>query len=137
MRSSFVIALSTALLLLTGCPRKYQADTSPPAAAGKAEIVLDRDKTGNGTIDVSFEHLASPNSIDPSLSAYLVWAQVDGKDPYKLGIVDYKENKRTGKLSATYSEQQFKLFVTVEQDPNTSAPVGAKVLELPVVAPKK
>jgi hypothetical protein len=89
------------------------------------------DKTGNGTIDLSFEHLAAPKDIDSSLSTYVVWAQINGKDPFKLGVVDYDEDKRTGELSATYSAENFTLMMTVEQDPNVGAPTGVRVLEIP------
>lgn len=137
MRIPLQIALLSSLLLLPACKRHYEIETNAPATAGTADITLSRDKTGNGNISVSFEHLAAPKDIDPSLSAYVVWAQVEGKDPYKLGIVNYKEKKRSGDLSATYSESQFTLIVTVEKDPGVGAPVGAKIVELPVVAPKK
>ena len=66
---------------------------------------------------------------------YVVWIAVEGKDPYKLGIVNYNEKKRTGKLSASYSDDQFNVSMTVEQDPGASAPAGVKVLDIPVVAP--
>ena len=136
MRNFAALALSATLLLLPACKRHYSLETEAPATAGQADITLERDKTGNGTIELAFEHLATPKSIDPSLSAYVVWGQVEGKDPFKIGIVEYKEKKRGGKLSATYSEDAFTLTVTVEADPATPAPVGVKVLELPVVAPK-
>ena len=135
MRNIAALSLTLSLLLLPACKRNYNVETNAPATAGKAHIVLDRDKAGNGKIDLEFDHLAAPSDIDPSLSTYVVWVQVEGKDPYKLGLLDYKEKKRTGKLSATYSDDQFTLSMTVEADPATSAPTGAKVLELPVVAP--
>ena len=135
MRKFAALTLTLALLALPACKRNYNVETSAPATAGKAHIVLDRDKAGNGKISLEFDHLAAPSDIDPSLSAYVVWVQIEGKEPHKLGILDYKEKKRTGKLSATYSDDQFILMMTVEQDPTASAPAGAKVLELPVVAP--
>ena len=135
MRTLSILLLSSALLFTAACKRNYSVETSAPATAGLAHITLDRDKTGNGTIDLEFEHLAAPKDIDPSLSTYIVWGQVEGKDPFKIGILDYKEKKRTAKLSATYSDDKFTLTVTVETDPSTSAPTGAKILDLPVVAP--
>lgn len=121
----------------TACKRHYKLETSAPATAGLADITLERDKTGNGTINLQFEHLAAPKDIDASLSAYVVWGQIEGKDAFKLGIVEYKEKKRTGQLTSSYSDDQFTVIVTVEEDPAITAPVGVKVLEIPVVAPKK
>ena len=137
MRTLPTLLLCSALVFAGACKRNYSLETSAPATAGLAKITLDRDKTGNGTIDLSFEHLAAPKDIDPSLSGYVVWGQVEGKDPFKIGILEYREKKRTGKLSASYSDDQFMIIVTVEQDPGTPGPTGAKILELPVVAPKK
>lgn len=135
MRKFAALSLTLSLLLLPACKRKYDVETTAPATAGKAHIILDRDKVGNGTISLEFDHLAAPTDIDPSLSEYVVWIAVEGKDPYKLGIVKYNEKKRTGKLSASYSDDQFNVSMTVEQDPAASAPAGVKVLDIPVVAP--
>ena len=135
MRTFAALSLTLSLLLLPACKRNYNVETTAPATAGKAHITLDRDKTGNGTIALDFEYLAAPTDIDPSLSEYVVWIQIEGKEPHKLGILKYNEKKRSGKLSASYSDDQFIVSMTVEQDPAASAPAGAKVLEIPVVAP--
>ncbi len=137
MRSSLSLALCSLLLVLPACKRTYKLETSAPAAAGLAKIVVDRDKTGNGSIDLSFDHLAAPGDIDPEFQAYVVWAQVEGSDAYKLGILEYKEKKRSGSLSATYSANEFTVIMTLEKDPATDVPLGTQVLQQPVVAPKK
>lgn len=131
----FTLALAFATV---GCKKQtYDFDTRSPAHAGQAEVVLTVDKkTGNGKIEFSFEHLAPPERIDKSLRAYVAWAQSDGKDPYKLGVIDYKEKKRSGTLEATFSDDQMKIIVTIEKDPSVDAPVGTRVIESDVVAPK-
>ena len=135
MRTFIAFTLASVLLLLPACKRQYQVKTSDPANAGLAEITLDRDKTGNGTIDLGVEHLTAPQDIDASLTSYVVWAQIAGSDPFKLGILDYDADKRSGQLSATYSAQEFTLMMTAEQDPNVATPLGTNVLQLVVVAP--
>ncbi|PRP90738.1 hypothetical protein ENSA5_61720 [Enhygromyxa salina] len=126
-----------ALPLLGGCKKqKYEFDTKSPAHAGQAELVLAVDKTGNGTIKLEFTHLAPPERIDSSFRSYVVWAQSDGKDPHKLGILEYSEKKRTGTLDATFSDDRMKIIVTLEKDTSVNMPVGTRVLEQEVTAPK-
>ncbi len=140
-RSSFaapaLLTLSLALAFTVGCKKQtYDFDTKAPAHAGQAELVLKVDKTGNGEISITLEHLAPPQRIDASLNTYVVWIQSAGKDPHKLGILDYKEKKRVGTLNATYSEDQMKIIVTLEKDSSTDVPTGARVLEQDVIAPQ-
>ncbi|PRQ06194.1 hypothetical protein ENSA7_41120 [Enhygromyxa salina] len=121
-----------------GCSQqKYDVDTRPPATAGHAEIVLTADKTGNGQLSMELEHLPPPQQIDPSLQYYVVWATADGRDPYKLGVLDYDAKDRTGKLDATFSDDRLTLIVTLEKDATVSAPLGARVLEQVVIAPRR
>ena len=126
-----------ALPLLGACKKEhYEYETRSPANAGMVEIDMKVDKTGNGDITLSFEHLAPPEHIDSSLRSYVVWVESGGKDPYKLGVLEYKAKKRSGSLSATYSDDQMKIIVTVEKDPKVDAPVGTRVLEADVIGPK-
>ncbi|NVB40521.1 hypothetical protein G6O69_21955 [Pseudenhygromyxa sp. WMMC2535] len=140
MRNACSPLLALALLALPalgGCNKqRYELDTKSPANAGRVEIVLTVDKTGNGDISLTFEHLAPPQHIDESLSAYVVWVESAGKDAHKLGVLRYKPKKRTGELEATYSQDKMKIIVTLEEDTNVDAPTGARVLEAEVVAPK-
>lgn len=123
---------------MSGCNKqKYDVETTSPANAGQAQIVLSVDKTGNGKISLAFEHLAAPERIDPKLKAYVVWGTADGKDPYKIGILDYSAKKRTGSLDATFADDRLTIMVTLEENANVAAPVGVRVLEQVVVAPKK
>ena len=143
LRRPYYLVIATVLALplmfaSSGCNKqKYDVETTSPANAGQAQLVLSVDKTGNGTITMDFQHLPPPKRIEESLQAYVVWGTSDGKDPYKLGIVEYDEKKRSGSLEATFADDRMTIVVTLEQDPNTNAPIGARVLEQVVVAPKK
>lgn len=133
----FLLPLSLSLVFLPACNKaKYQYETTAPAYAGKAEVRMKADKTGNGEMTLAFEHLAPPKKIDSALSAYVVWMQIEGKDPAKLGILEYDAKKRTGELSVTYSAVQMKIIVTLENDPGTLAPTGARVLDVDITTPE-
>ncbi len=132
-----VLLLALVVASVPACKTsKYDFETNSPASAGMAEIVMTIDKTGNGEMKLMFEHLAPPKKIDSSLSAYVVWMQVEGQDPAKLGVVEYTAKKRSGSLTATYSAKKVKIIVTIESDPAVTAPVGARILDVDVTAPK-
>ncbi|PRQ05977.1 hypothetical protein [Enhygromyxa salina] len=137
-------SLLTATLLIlpivavSGCKKqKYDVETTSPANAGQAQLVLSLDKTGNGKISFNFEHMPPPSRVDASLKAYVVWGTADGKDPFKIGILDYNAKKRSGSLEATFADDRMTILVTMEEDASVNAPIGTRVLEQVVVAPKK
>ncbi|EDM75556.1 hypothetical protein PPSIR1_13645 [Plesiocystis pacifica SIR-1] len=138
MRALLPIATSLVLLAAAGCNKQsYKFDTKSPAHAGQGEVVLKVDKkTGNGTIELTVEHLAPPERIDGSMRAYVVWVASAGKDPHKLGVLEYKAKKRAGSLSATFSDDEMQIIVTLEKDPSVDTPTGVRVVEQDVIAPK-
>lgn len=135
---NYLLAATLLTLPVIGCNKQtYDVETNSPASAGQGKIVLSLDKTGNGKIGMTFEHLAPPQRIDDTLKAYVVWGTADGKDPYKLGILDYNPKKRTGSLDATFADDRMTIIVTLQENPNVAAPTGVRVLEQVIVAPKK
>lgn len=132
-----IVPLVLSLALLPACTKqtKYQFETTPPASAGTAEIRMTAVEAGNGQVTLQFEHLAPPKKIDPSLTAYVIWTQIGGNNPTKLGVLDYDIKKRSGKLTATYVGTRIKIIVTLEKDPSTPAPTGPRILDVDLAAP--
>ncbi len=128
-----IVSIIVGLLMLTGAAtaKKYPltADKSVPGARGKVDV--GRDKNGNTKVEVDVEHLASPESLTPPRTVYVMWFQDRGAEPLNQGLL--KPNKD---LKATFKSvtalKSFDIFVTAESDPNAKSPSGTEVLRASV-----
>ena len=126
---AFIVALAVVMLALptAAIAKKYPltADKSVPAARGQVDV--GHDKNGNTKVEIEVEHLAAPENLTPSKSAYVIWFQERGSEPLNQGSL--KPNK---KLKATFKSmtplKSFDVFVTAESDASTKAPAGLEVL---------
>ena len=123
------IALMGVTSVATAKKYPLTADKSVPAARGQVDV--GRDKNGNTKVEIEVEHLAVPESLTPSRSAYVVWFQERGAEPLNQGAL--KPNKS---LKATFKSitplKSFDVFVSAESDPNTKSPSGSEVLRASV-----
>ena len=97
-----------------------------PAAMGK--VITDNDHNGNTGIEVEVKHMAAPDSLTPSKSAYVVWIQARGKDPEVLGLLRVNSDLE-GSLKATTPYKNFDIFITAEDNPKPSAPSDMTILK--------
>ena len=124
-----LIALIAMTSVVTAKKYPLTADKSVPAAQGQVDV--GRDKNGNTKVEIEVEHLASPESLTPPRSAYVVWFQERGSEPLNQGAL--KPNKS---LKASFKSitplKSFDVFVSAESDPNTKSPSGSEVLRASV-----
>ena len=97
-----------------------------PAAMGK--VTTDNDRNGNTGVEVEVKHMASPESLTPSKTAYVVWIQPRGKDPEILGLLRVN-HELEGSLRATTPYKDFDIFITAEESPKPSSPSGMVILK--------
>jgi FlaG/FlaF family flagellin (archaellin) len=111
--------------LLWAAETPMTASASTPAATGK--ISYQHDRNHNTSFTVHAKHLASPDSLTPAKSVYVVWTQPRGKDPQNQGTLKVNENLE-GSLDGTIPAQIFDVFVTAEDSANVQGPSGPEVL---------
>ena len=97
-----------------------------PAAMGK--VTTDNDRNGNTGVEVEVKHMASPESLTPSRTSYVVWIQPRGKDPEMLGLLRVNQELE-GSLRATTPYKNFDIFITAEENPKPSAPSSMVILK--------
>lgn len=110
---------------------KLLNDESVPAATGKVNV--DKDKNGNYRLKVEVEHLARPTGLNPPKQAYVVWVQRKSNEPEAIGQLRVNDNLK-GSLEATTpgAADQFEIFITGEDNPNTQVPAGPRLLRATV-----
>lgn len=97
-----------------------------PAAMGK--VNTDNDRNGNTGVEVEVKHMATPQSLTPSKTAYIVWVQPRGKEPEVLGALRVNSDLE-GSLKASTPYKDFDIFITAEDNPRPDAPSGMVILK--------
>ncbi len=97
-----------------------------PAAMGK--VITSNDRNSNTEVEVQVKHMATPQSLTPAKTSYLVWVQPRGKDPELLGALRVNEDLE-GSLKATTPYKDFDIFITAEDNMKPDVPASMVILK--------
>lgn len=114
-------------------PRELRLTSSPdiPAAQGIATISATDD--ANTKIDLTVEHLASPERVAPGTTVYIVWVLGNdtGAQPQSLGALRVNDDLK-GSISAMTPLRAFDLYITAEPSQASTVPTGKTLLSTTV-----
>jgi hypothetical protein len=123
-----------AIFLFSACAEttRFPISSLAPAAEIKAKTKVDNNN--NNVITVEARNLASPERIDPSSTAYVLWIETDDNQIRNLGQL-INENAETATLT-TITPYDFKeMFITAEARGNVSTPSGTEISRVAVNIP--
>lgn len=125
-----MVSFAVFVLLLTvaawGREDRLTNTGTTPAAEGK--VTSSNDRNGNTDLDVQVKHMATPQSLTPARTAYVVWVQARGKDPELLGVLRVNEDLE-GSLKATTPYKDFDILISAEDNPKPELPSGMVILK--------
>ena len=129
MRKLYAICLTFALF----CTVAYAAKKYPMTAASivpgaRAEVEISKDKNGNTSLKMTVQHLANPENLTPSASAYVVWLQGQGGNSENQGQLKVDKGLKAA-FETVAPLKSFDVFVTAEQDFRAKNPSGPEVLK--------
>ena len=118
-----ILTLTLLVLGLFACggPDEYVL-TGTSRSNGTDGMMIVEDTGGNQMVTVELEHLPPPNRISPQGRHYVVWIKPSSGIPQMAGQLDYDEDERVGRMTATSPHTRFELLVTVETSMNASSP---------------
>lgn len=127
-RPILLLVLMGALALGPACVRK-KITANPPAAppAVNGSAVLSEDSSGKTVIQLKVQHLARPQDLSPSKTAYVVWIQPPGGAAVNQGKLQVSRDLEA-EFRAPTALKNFDIFVTAEDNPEASQPTGQEVL---------
>ncbi|MES2219698.1 MAG: hypothetical protein V4587_01880 [Acidobacteriota bacterium] len=127
MNSVFAMIVFAALIWPFGSGKEFQmqANNSVPAANGTVNVKRDNDNT---KLDIKVNNLASPSSLSPSESVYIVWVKPTGDPAEKKGAIGLDNNLK-GELNVVTTAKDFEVFVTGEPGVSVTEPSGPEVLK--------
>ncbi len=123
-----------AIFLFSACAEttRFPVSSLAPAAEIKAKTKVDNNN--NNVITVEARNLASPERIDPSSTAYVLWIETNDNQIKNLGQL-INENAETATLT-TITPFDFKeLFITAESSGSVNTPSGTEISRVAVNLP--
>jgi hypothetical protein len=104
-----------------------QLTVSPALPGASGTMGISHDTSGTIYINIQAKHLARPDQLHPSKTAYVVWVQPTGQPPQNHGVLQVND-----KLEATYfttvHTNNFDVFVTAEDNSQVTQPTGEHLL---------
>lgn len=134
--SSYLIRVSFTgfllFVLLSSCSKKitFMQSAIVPAVEGRVKIKTDRNN--NYLLNIRVLHLADPANLPQPAKVYVVWITTDRGLSKNLGQLKTSNNfiKRalTASLETVTTFSPTRIFITAEENPAISYPVGQEVL---------
>jgi hypothetical protein len=123
------VALLTSMNVSCFGPRKIQLTAASEIPAAQSFAKVSSTDNGNTKIDLSVQHLATPERVSPGSTVYIVWVRGNSSDarPQNLGALRVGSDL-TGMLSAMTPLRSFELFVTPEPSQAVTEPSGRRLL---------
>jgi hypothetical protein len=101
------------------------AGTDNPAA--RCTVHVDKGGNGNTEMNLKAQSMASPSSLSPAKSVYVVWVQPPGEDAQNLGQLKVSKDQR-GEIKTATPYKRFKVFITAEDKAQIKEPEGPTIL---------
>jgi hypothetical protein len=125
-RSLVLVALMP-LSAATGCgPREQMMAASGHTPAAQGTVSAEKGDNGNTVARVRVKHLAPPSRLASDATTYVVWLKA-GHDPIRnVGALTIDDDL-TGEIEFMTPHEIFRVTVTPESTPTTTAPMHAPV----------
>jgi hypothetical protein len=117
---------------LASCSKKTAFLSSSVAPASRGDVSIKTDKNKNQAIKINISNLAEPERLTPPKQMYMVWMETDQAEIKNLGQIKTSDGTFSKALKAKFETvTTFKpsiIFITAEDDPNTTYPSYERVL---------
>lgn len=127
-RKVALFLLFSFLLATAAWGREDRLNNTGAAPAAEGKISTDNDRNGNTGVEIEVKHMATPQSLTPAKTTYLVWVQARGKDPELLGALRVNQNLE-GSLKTSTPYKTFDVFITAEDSMKPDAPGSMVILK--------
>jgi hypothetical protein len=120
------------VIMLSSCATKVPFQYSAEAPAARGTVKVKKDGNNNYTINVDLTNLSEANRLVAPKTAYVVWMEGNGDRPKNLGKIESNSSMMSKTLKASFetvsSVKPTKIFITSEEDGNTTYPSNSVIL---------
>jgi len=124
------LALSILAFAAPGCGGgswSYQVVGTDRDRGAEGEIQVEQIEGGNRMVTARFDHLTPPARHGEGMTAFVMWFRDSRGQASKAAVLEYNEDERTGRATATTPMTQFTIMVTVERSAEVVGPSDAVV----------
>jgi hypothetical protein len=111
-----------------GCGPTEVALTGSSRAAGADGKMQVEKIEGSFIVRVELEHLPPPNRLGSGINHYVVWLQPTNQQPNRVASLEFDEDDRSGRATATVHQGRFTLIITGERTTTPVAPSDIVVI---------
>ncbi len=126
--------IGSIVLLIAACSNTTRFPVSSVVPAAEIKAKTKYDEYNNKIITVDARNLASPERVDPSSSAYVIWAESEHNEIRNLGQLKNK-NADKATLTAITPFQVKEIFITTESDGAVLQPSGTEIARVEIPEP--
>lgn len=108
--------------------KKFPLTAAPSVPAARGDVQIGRDKNGNTKFKIKVQHLATPESLTPPRTVYVVWLQERSGNAEPQGQLRV-DKKLNASFEGVTPAKNFDIFITAEQEAAPKAPAGAEILK--------
>lgn len=131
MKLQTLSIIGSIALFISACSNTTRFPVSSVAPAAEITAKTKYDEYNNKIITVNARNLASPDRVDPSSSAYVIWAESERNEIRNLGQLKNKNAEKATLTTITPFEVK-ELFITAEPDGAVLQPSGTEVARVEI-----
>lgn len=128
----FIGTLLVCTLLLQACSQKVLFQNSSVVPAAEGSIKLKKDKNNNYNIALSVMRLAEPSRLIPPQNVYIVWIETEKNGVKNAGQLKTSSGMFSKTLKSSLNTvtafKPVRIFITAEDNPGITYPIGQTVL---------
>jgi len=121
-----------ALVAFQGCSKKINFQTSTEVPAARGYVKVSKDDNKNYVIKLELSNLAEVNRLDPPKESYVVWMGSENNPIKNIGRINSSGSLLSRRLTVSFetisSVKPNLIFITAENEPNTSYPSGKRMM---------
>lgn len=126
MKTINYLLLFAFLLSFSSCGSLVKFPVSSIAPAAEGTVKINTDKNNNYLIQLSINHLANPERLNPPKNHYVVWMDTQSGTTVNLGMLSSnKKNKASFKTVS--SSKPYQIFITAEDNGDFNAPGNQEI----------
>lgn len=119
---SFAVALAMTGAGCGGGSHSYDIRGTQRDPGADAHVQVERIEGGNHLITITVRNLTPPDRLGSGNHLFVVWVRQEGGATTLASRLEYQQDQRTGRATATTPATHFTLMITAEQQPTVTQP---------------
>lgn len=126
---SFAVALAATGAGCGGGSHTYDVRGTQRDPGADAHVQVENIEGGNHLITITVRNLTPPDRLGEGNTLFVVWVRQEGGQASLVSRLEYQQDQRTGRATATTPSSRFQLLITAERNAQVSQPSDFAVFQ--------